>query len=43
LNLTDESISGLSRGDNLHIVAEIEDYNSDQCLLFLVPVSTALR
>ena len=43
LNLTDESISGLSQGDNLHIVAEIEDYNPDQCLLFLDPVSTALR
>jgi Domain of unknown function (DUF4839) len=43
LNLTDESIPGLSRGDNLHIVAKIEDYNPVQCTFYLDPVSTTLR
>jgi hypothetical protein len=33
----------VGRGDNLHIVAEVGDYNPKQCLLFLQPVSTEVR
>ena len=43
LNLTNESIPGLSTGDNLHIVAKVVDYNAVQCLFFLDPVSTGVR
>lgn len=30
-------------GDKLHIVAEVDSYNDEQCILFLIPVSTAIR
>jgi hypothetical protein len=33
----------IGRGDNLHIVAEVVEYNSTQQLFFLEPISTELR
>ena len=43
LNLTNENIPGLNTGQNLHIVAKVVNYNVDQCLFFLDPVSTGAR
>ncbi len=43
LNLTDESMPGLNQGDNLHIVAQVVEYNSASCLFFLDPISTGVR
>ena len=33
----------VGKRDNLHITAQVEDYNSTQCLFFLGPVSTQVR
>jgi hypothetical protein len=49
VNITDLNFTGpsapdsVSPGDKLHVVAEIEEYNSTQCLVFLNPVSTQVR
>jgi len=43
LNLTNENIPGLNTGQNLHIIAKVVNYNVDQCLFFLDPVSTGAR
>jgi Domain of unknown function (DUF4839)/PASTA domain len=44
LHLTGSNIpDSVSTGDNLHVIAQVEDYNSTQCLFFLEPVSTKVR
>jgi hypothetical protein len=44
LNLTGDNVpDGVSTGDNFHIVAEIVEFRSIQCLLILDPVSMELR
>jgi Domain of unknown function (DUF4839) len=44
LHLTGSNIpESLRQGDNLHVIAQVEDYNSTQRLLFLDPVSTEVR
>jgi len=44
LHLTGSNIPDhVGKGDNLHIVAQVEDFNSTQCLFFLKPVSTEVR
>ena len=34
---------GVRPGDNLHIVAQVGDFNRAQCVFFLVPVATQVR
>ena len=44
LHLTGSNIpDSLRQGDNLRVIAQVEDYNSTQSLLFLEPVSTEVR
>jgi hypothetical protein len=44
LNLTGAEIpDSVGEGDRFHFVAQIVEYNPDQCLLFLEPVSTGVR
>lgn len=44
LHLTGSNIpDGIGKGDNLHIVAQVEDFNRVQGLFFLKPVSTEVR
>ena len=44
LNLTGNNIpDSIGTGQNLHIVAEILEYNSTQAVLFLEPVTTSVR
>jgi hypothetical protein len=44
LHLTGSNIPDtIGVGDNLHIVAQVEDYNTTQQLFFLKPISTEVR
>jgi hypothetical protein len=44
LNFTGADVpDGVRPGDNVHIVATVEEFLSDQCLLLLDPVATELR
>jgi len=44
LNLIGDNVpANASAGDNFHIVAEIDEWRRDQCLLYLNPVSMELR
>jgi Domain of unknown function (DUF4839) len=44
LHLTGSNIpDSVGTGDNLHIIAQVEDYNSTQCLFSLKPISTGVR
>ncbi|MBA3328025.1 MAG: DUF4839 domain-containing protein, partial [Solirubrobacterales bacterium] len=44
LNLTGAEIPDLvGEGDRLRFVAQVDEYNPTQCLLFLTPVSTRVR
>lgn len=49
VNVFDLNLTGANKpnyvgaGDRLHIVAEVGEFNPDQCLFFLEPVSTEVR
>ena len=44
LNLTGAEIpDSVGEGDRFRFVAQIVEYNPNQCLLFLAPVSTGVR
>jgi len=44
LNLTGSKVPGsLAEGDRFRFVAQVDEYNPTQCLLFLNPVSTRVR
>ncbi|MHA3700898.1 DUF4839 domain-containing protein [Jatrophihabitans sp. YIM 134969] len=43
LNFEGPVPDSIVEGTKLHLVAEVGDYNSTQCLLFLTPVSTRAR
>lgn len=43
LHLTGDVPAAIAQGDNLHVVAKVEEFNGDQCLFFLDPVSTQVR
>ena len=43
LNLTGDKPAYVGEGDRFRFVAEVAEYNPDQCLLFLEPVSTRAR
>jgi len=44
LNFTGpDAPDGVRVGDNLHVIATVEEFESEQCLLLLDPVATELR
>lgn len=49
VNISDLHLAGsntpdsVGQGDNLHFIAQVEDYDSSSCLFFLNPVSTEVR
>jgi hypothetical protein len=44
LNLTGAKVPDyVGEGDRFRFVAQVVEYNADQCLLFLEPVSTRVR
>lgn len=43
LHLTGDVPDSVGRGDNLHVIARVDDYESSTCLFLLEPVSTQVR
>jgi hypothetical protein len=43
LHLTSAQTGSVGEGDRFRFAAKVADYNPDQCLLFLEPVSTSVR
>jgi hypothetical protein len=43
LHLTSAQTDSVGEGDRFRFVAKVAEYNPDQCLLFLEPVSTSVR